>query len=180
MGWISFINRLGRTPLPPCCSRQPQFSVAIDGNCAEVFLRLYQIVQYPRVPPTPPVPCPSPKSPRSSFPRNVSQPGGAGPGKRAGRRRRRTAKTPSTQSYPASSHAQLVSEVRTTILNQISFGNNGCGKVAVRCSVPAFNLGDEWLLAALCQIPRHLRRLIGLYSRVFVVNGKESSSHLKG
>lgn len=55
------------------------------------------------------------------------------------------AKTPSTKSYPGSSHVQLISGVQTTTLNQTSFGNNRCGKVGLRCATYAFNIGDDRL-----------------------------------
>lgn len=76
----------------------------------------------PGSPQNSPVPCPSPNLRDQAFPAKFLNLGGAGPGKRAGRRRRRIAKTPSTQSYPVSSHVQLISEVQATILNRIRLG----------------------------------------------------------
>lgn len=64
------------------------------------------------------------------------------------------AKTPSTKSYPQSSHVQLISGVRTTILNHISFGNNRCGKVALRCATYAFKIS----LTHNLQLPKPLSR----------------------
>jgi len=91
MGWISPINRLGLTPLSHSCRKQVQFLVTIDGKCAELFLRLYEIVQDPMVPPqTTLFHAAAPNVRYQAFPAMSCQDGGPEPGKRArgGPRRR--------------------------------------------------------------------------------------------
>lgn len=64
------------------------------------------------------------------------------------------AKTPSTKSYLGSNHVQLISGVRTTMVNHISFGNNGCGKVALMCATYVFKIS----LTHNIQLPKPLSR----------------------